>query len=86
MAKGDGQYMAVQLAEFVNVSTHDKIEFAETVTSDHRYLQQEMFNAMMRCIEYWAEAYDNGRYDPRNEHAVKASKAMIDGLKAKDLY
>lgn len=86
MSKVDGQYMAIQFSEFVNVSTHDRQAFADTVTSEHRYLQQEMFNAMMKCIENWADAYDNGQYDSRNEYAVKASKAMIDGLKAKGLW
>ena len=86
MSRKTGEEMAIELSDFVNVSTHDKQEFANQVTNEHRYLQQEMFNAMFKCIENWAEAKDNGRYDARNEYAVKASKAMIEGLKAKGLY
>lgn len=85
MAK-DGTQMAEQFADFVNVSTHDKDNFAIGVTSDHRYLQQEMFNAMLKCVEHWADAHDSGRFDARNQYAVKASKAMIQGLKDADLW
>lgn len=86
MSRKTGEEMAIEFSDFVNVSTHDKQEFANQVTSEHRYLQQEMFNAMMKCIENWAEAYEDNRYDPRNEYAVKASSAMIDGLKQRGLY
>lgn len=86
MSKKTAQWMAEQFSEFVNVSTHDREEFANTVTNEHRYLQAEMFTAMLKCIEKWEKAYDNGRYDARNEYAVKASKAMIQGLKDAGLY
>jgi len=86
MTKVDGQYAAIQFSEFVNVSTHDKQEFADTVTNEHRFLQQEMFNVMLKCIENWADNESSGRYDARNEYAVRASKAMINGLKEAGLY
>lgn len=86
MAKMTGKEMGEMFSDFVNVSTHDREEFAETVCTEHRFLQQEMFNAMMKCIEGWAKCQTSGYYDARNEYAVKASKAMIDGLKKADLY
>ncbi|AYP68165.1 hypothetical protein PQE75_gp033 [Bacillus phage vB_BcoS-136] len=86
MSRKTGEEMAIEFSDFVNVSTNDKQEFANQVTNEHRYLQQEMFNAMMKCIENWAYAHDNGFYDARNEYAVKASKAMIEGLKEKGLW
>jgi hypothetical protein len=85
MAK-TGKEMAIEFSQFVNVMSHDKQEFADTVTNEHRFLQQEMFNAMMKCIEYWAVDFKNNRYDARNEYAVKASHAMIEGLKKANLY
>jgi hypothetical protein len=85
MAK-TGKEMAQEFSHFVNVSTHDRYEFADTVTSEHRYLQQEMFTAMLKCIENWAKAYEDDRYDARNEYACKASHAMIEGLKNAGLY
>jgi len=81
-----GAKMAEQLSDFVNMSTHDKKEFADTVTSEHRFLQQEMFNAMMKCIENWSTHHTSNYYDARNEYAVKASNAMIKGLKDAGLY
>ena len=78
--------MAIEFSDFVNVSTHHRQEFADAVTNEHRFLQQEMFNAMFKCIENWEKAYNGGRYDARNEYAVKASKAMIEGLKEAGLY
>ena len=78
--------MAIEFSDFVNVSTNDRQEFANQVTNEHRFLQQEMFNAMLKCIENWADAYDNGQYDARNEYAVKASKAMMVGLEEKGLW
>lgn len=81
-----GKEMAKEFSGFVNVMTHDRDEFAEEVTKEHRFLQQEMFNAMIKCIELWAKAYDENRYDARNQYAVKASKAMIEALKEEKLY
>lgn len=86
MSRKTGEEMAIEFSDFVNVSTHDRQEFADQVTREHRYLQQEMFNAMLKCIENWADAKDSGYYDTRNEYAVKASKAMIEGLKQAGLY
>lgn len=86
MEKLTGKQMGEQLSNFVNMSTHDKEEFAKTVNSEHRYLQQEMFNLMLKCIEGWREHETLGYYDARNEYAVTASKAMIQGLKDAGLW
>lgn len=74
------EQMAEHLSNFVNSGVHDKKAFAQAVTSDHRYLQQEMFNSMLKCIEGWSEASDSGQYDARNEFACKASKVMIEAV------
>lgn len=81
-----GTQMGEKFSDFVNMSTHDKDEFALTVTNEHRFLQQEMFNSMMKCVERWSDNHDNRHYDARNEYAVKASKAMIQGLKDAGMY
>lgn len=81
-----GAKMAEQFSDFVNMSTHDKEEFANTVCREHRFLQQEMFNAMLKCVENWSASETNGCYDARNEYAVRASSAMIQGLKDAGLY
>lgn len=74
------QQMAEHFSNFVNVSTHDTDEFSNAVTSDHRFLQQEMFYSMLKCIEKWSAANDNKQFDARNEYTVKASKVMIQAL------
>lgn len=84
--KMTGKELGEHFAEFVNVSIHDKEEFADTVTSEHRFLQQEMFNSMLKCVERWSDAFDSDNYDDRNRYAVKASKAMIQGMKDAGLY
>lgn len=81
-----GRQMGEQFSNFVNMSTHDKDEFATTVCNEHRFLQQEMFNAFFKCVENWSASESRGYYDARNEYAVKASKAMIQGLKDAGLY
>lgn len=81
-----GKQVAETFSEFVNVSIHDKEEFADAVLNEHRYLQEEMFKSMLKCIEGWSEAKDFGGYDERNLYTVKASKAMIQGLKDAGLY
>lgn len=84
--KMTGKELGEHFAEFVNVSIHDKEEFADTVTNEHRFLQQEMFQSMLKCIERWSDAFEGGYYDERNRYAVKASKAMIQGMKDAGLY
>jgi hypothetical protein len=86
MAKMTGKEMGEMFSGFVNTSTHDREEFAETVCTEHRYLQQEMFMAMLKCIDGWADTEKTGYYDARNEYTVKASKVMIEALIEKGLY
>lgn len=81
-----GLQMAEEFSDFVNVNSSKKQEFANGVTSSHRFLQQEMFLSMLKCMENWAEAHEDNRYDARNEYTVKASQIMIEALKEKGLY
>lgn len=84
MKRATGEEMAQQFSNFVNVATHDKQGFVATVTTEHRFLQGEMFDCMLDCIQKWAEFKETGGYDDRNKYAVEASKIMIDALKAKN--
>lgn len=84
MPRTSPQQIAEKLSAFVNISTHDKDGFAVAVTNEHRFLQEEMFECMLKCMENWAKADDTGAYDARNQYAVKASKIMIKALKEND--
>jgi hypothetical protein len=55
----------------VNSMSFDVTSFADAVTTEHRTLQQNAFRAFAACIEQWAEMYETGRYDLRNEQTVK---------------
>jgi hypothetical protein len=81
MKRTTGQEMAEKFSAFVNITTHDKEGFAAAVATEHRFLQEEMFECMLACMENWAKAEETGVYDARNQYAVKASKIMIKALK-----
>ena len=61
----------------INNNDWSKKDFASEVTLGHRYLQQEAFDAFMKCIEQWARMDGPGIYDDRNIYAVKASAYMM---------
>ena len=86
MSRLTGNEMGDMFSRFVNSSTYgERNEFASVVVSDHRSLQEDSFMAFLKCIEVWAENYDDGNYDARNKYTCMASKVMIDALKDKGL-
>ena len=75
-----GAEVARELSNFVNSFIFDHEDFINYATSDHRTLQQNMFRLFLECIEVWAEMYDDGYYDARNEATCKISRQIIDML------
>lgn len=75
-----GMEVAKELSDFVNNFTFDQQGFIDTITSEHRTLQQNIFRLFLGCIEEWAEMYDDGYYDARNEAICKISRQIIDML------
>lgn len=50
--KERGFKMAEELSDFINSATNsDKLEFIESITSDHRALQSEFFYVFFNCIK-----------------------------------
>lgn len=87
MTRITGIEMAEQFSNFINSSTNsEREEFARHMVSDHRTLQEDSFLTFYHAVRIWAECYDKDIYDARNEYTVKASKAMVEGLKAKGLW
>lgn len=78
--------LAELFMDVVNSCGNRSQAFAEVVTSEHRYLQQEAFNMFFACIQTWAKAKEEDYYDLRNEYAAKASKVMVDALKENGLW
>lgn len=65
-------------SDFLNRGdSSDFKEFAQCVQCDHRTLQQSAFSLFMECLHVWAEAYDNGLYDARNEFTCKKAKEIV---------
>jgi len=57
-------------------------EFAEQICyNTHRTLQQSSMAVMMECMKLWAEMYDKGWYDLRNEQTCKLAKKIVDEFK-----
>lgn len=54
--------------------------FVEGITRVHRTLQQCSAKAIYEVIKSWADNYDDGNYDGRNEATCKWAKQMIDAV------
>ena len=72
------------LSRFANSYISSEEAFVDCVMRDHRTLQQGMFRLFVACIREWAKAYDEGRYDLRNEQTCKLCKRIVE--KTDDLY
>lgn len=76
-----GQDMARAVANWVNgAGKEDFEEFAQTLSQEHRTLQQMAWQVMKRCIARWATAGDDKRYDLRNEQTVQECQKIRDLL------
>ena len=72
--------LAKMLSNYFNTRKNDNELLANLITNDHRTLQQLTFNFMMICISKWAKAYEDGRYDLRNEYTCKKSYEIMKSL------
>lgn len=73
------------ISDMVNSSDWKPMEVGVELTSDHPYLQQQLFEMMMHFIRQTAENYKRGWYDGRNSHASKCCKVMIEATDNADL-
>lgn len=64
--------------EILNIVGDGPDKFVDYILADHRTLQQNMGRIVIKLIEGWAEMYDNGRYDLRNEGTVEFAKNVRD--------
>lgn len=73
----DPSGVASILSDFVNAGTESQIDIlADEIVKDHRALQQLKFKLFRECIDRWAEMYDIGQYDARNEETCRQSKEI----------
>jgi hypothetical protein len=50
--------------------------FTDTVRSQHRTHQQNLMRMFMGMIKVWADEYDRGRYDARNEETCEFARKI----------
>ena len=62
-------------SNFVNNMGHDNKPFVDAVMSEHRTLQQQMFETMLACIAAWAK---QEHYDARNEFCVLKCREIME--------
>ncbi len=68
---------AKTLSSWVNCFGHSTDAFVQQIMSEHRTLQQQMFEVFLACIKAWAESE---QYDLRNEYTVMKSKEIMNVL------
>ena len=61
-------------SNWVNVMGHDNRTFADAVMSEHRTIQQQIFETMLTCISAWASTEN---HDLRNEFTVLKSREIM---------
>ncbi len=59
---------------WVNCMGHDNQPFVDAIMSEHRTLQQQMFEVMLACIETWAK---QEHFDARNEYTIKKCREVM---------
>lgn len=66
-------------SNWVNGMGHDNKPFVAAVMSEHRTLQQQMFEVMLACIAGWAE---QEYFDARNEYTVQKCREIMEHFPA----
>jgi hypothetical protein len=74
----DAVEAAREMSDFVNNMSCDVKKFCETMSVEHRTLQQSFSELCFAWIRHCAEKYDEGRYDGRNEFSCKVSKEIVE--------
>jgi hypothetical protein len=74
------------LAHLVNsTDTHEK-EFADEIMKLHPTLQQSIMECFLSCIKLWADKYDKGWYDLRNEQTCNLAKEIMTSVNSNLFY
>jgi hypothetical protein len=75
--KQEVERVARELAHLSNWGSMDDFKvFANSLTQEHRTIQQGAFRLMSACIQAWAAMKDDEWYDMRNEATVTISKEI----------
>lgn len=66
------------ISDIVNNTLFQPMEVGVLLSTDHRYLQQQMFNMFVAFASMLSHNYKEGYYDGRNERACKFANAMME--------
>ena len=77
---------ASKISELVTSTLFNPLEVGVELSTDHRYLVNEMFKMFLHFAGQLSRNYANGNFDGRNEFACKCSKIMIDALIKEGMY
>lgn len=71
--------VARDIHTFTNSFSTDKVEeLARELANDHRTLQQSLMRGLVwPLLKSWAEDYESGHYDLRNEATVKLAHDIV---------
>ena len=71
---------AQDLADAANNMAFDEDKFVDVLMNQHRTIQQNTMGAILALIWRWADQFDKGNYDARNEATCRASRQIRDAL------
>ena len=69
---------AREFSRAVNELSFDSDAFAKELRSDHRSIQQNVGRVVFELLSQWAQDYETGNYDLRNEDTVRAAYEIFD--------
>lgn len=74
-----------KIENLINNTCFNHLDCAVALSRAHRYLQNSFFVFCVYYIFTLSEHYLNGRYDARNEYAVKTSKKLVEFMRDNDI-
>lgn len=77
---------ASQISDIVNNTLFNPLEVGIELSTEHRYLQNELFKMFLHFCGQLKRNYEKGNVDARNEFACECAKTMIDALEKEELY
>jgi len=78
MERPDVNQLVEEITNYVNTMSLNSDKFVESMSQQHRTLQQSFTRLCLKWIEYCAS--DEYTYDPRNEATHEISKKLIEAF------
>ena len=81
-----GKQIAIEISRYANSRESDRGNNAlvDTILRDHRTIQQGIGRIVIQLIEAWSNAYEDRRYDARNEAICKFANTCMKNTDVRD--